>query len=108
MASAVSTPLARVVLKRGREGPVRGGNPRIFSQAIERIEPPSPNPLGSRLSCGYRWYCRMRQTAPSARPADVKYWSAMEEKVLMVMAPTVEEKRYPAKKKNVSRGLGSV
>ena len=33
------TDTARVVLKRGREGPVRGGNPWIFSQAIERIEP---------------------------------------------------------------------
>ena len=33
---------ARVILKRGREGPVRGGNPWIFSQAIDRIEPPSP------------------------------------------------------------------
>src|ERR1700735_1700323 len=32
---------ARVILKRGRDGPVRGGNPWIFSQAIERIEPPS-------------------------------------------------------------------
>jgi 23S rRNA (cytosine1962-C5)-methyltransferase len=42
MAGAVSAPLTRVVLKRGREGPVRGGNPWIFSQAIERIEPPSP------------------------------------------------------------------
>ena len=41
MAGAVSAPLARAVLKRGREGPVRGGNPWIFSQAIERIEPPS-------------------------------------------------------------------
>ena len=30
---------ARAILKRGREGPVRGGNPWIFSQAIERIEP---------------------------------------------------------------------
>src|SRR5271168_1171905 len=39
MAGGVSAPLARVVLKRGREGPVRGGNPWIFSQAIERIEP---------------------------------------------------------------------
>jgi 23S rRNA (cytosine1962-C5)-methyltransferase len=29
------------VLKRGREGPVRGGNPWIFSQAIERVEPAS-------------------------------------------------------------------
>ncbi len=35
----MSTPLARVILKRGREGPVRGGNPWIFSQAIARIEP---------------------------------------------------------------------
>ena len=42
MAIAVSAPIARVILKRGREGPVRGGNPWIFSQAIDRIEPPSP------------------------------------------------------------------
>ena len=34
--------MARAFLKRGREGPVRGGNPWIFSQAIDRIEPPSP------------------------------------------------------------------
>jgi 23S rRNA (cytosine1962-C5)-methyltransferase len=31
-----------VTLKRGRDGPVRGGNPWIFSQAIERIEPAAP------------------------------------------------------------------
>jgi 23S rRNA (cytosine1962-C5)-methyltransferase len=42
MAGAVSSPLARAILKRGREGPVRGGNPWIFSQAIDRIDPPSP------------------------------------------------------------------
>jgi 23S rRNA (cytosine1962-C5)-methyltransferase len=42
MAGAVSAQLARVILKRGREGPVRGGNPWIFSQAIDRIDPPSP------------------------------------------------------------------
>jgi len=35
----VNATLARAILKRGREGPVRGGNPWIFSQAIERIEP---------------------------------------------------------------------
>lgn len=29
----------RVFLRRGRDGPVRGGNPWIFSQAIERVEP---------------------------------------------------------------------
>jgi 23S rRNA (cytosine1962-C5)-methyltransferase len=42
MAATVSEPPARAILKRGREGPVRGGNPWIFSQAIERIDPPSP------------------------------------------------------------------
>ncbi len=31
----------RVFLKKGRDGPVRGGNPWIFSQAIARVEPPS-------------------------------------------------------------------
>jgi 23S rRNA (cytosine1962-C5)-methyltransferase len=29
-----------VTLRAGREGPVRGGNPWIFSQAIERVAPP--------------------------------------------------------------------
>jgi len=29
----------RVVLKKDREGPVRGGNPWVFSQAIDRVEP---------------------------------------------------------------------
>ena len=31
--------VGRVVLKPGRDGPVRGGNPWIFSQAIARTEP---------------------------------------------------------------------
>ena len=62
MAGAVSAPLTRVVLKRGREGPVRGGNPWIFSQAIDRIEPPSPeagaivtvhDAAGALLGMGY-------------------------------------------------------
>jgi 23S rRNA (cytosine1962-C5)-methyltransferase len=41
MASAVrkqASSLPRVILKKGREGPVRGMNPWIFSQAIERVE----------------------------------------------------------------------
>ncbi len=39
--AAIGAPSApgRVHLKKGRDGPVRGGNPWIFSQAIERIEP---------------------------------------------------------------------
>src|SRR6202046_5427191 len=54
--------MARAILKRGREGPVRGGNPWIFSQAIERIEPPSPeagalvtvhDAAGALLGMGY-------------------------------------------------------
>jgi 23S rRNA (cytosine1962-C5)-methyltransferase len=44
---------ARVVLKRGREGPVRGGNPWIFSQAIDRIEAGvTPAPTDSGLCTG--------------------------------------------------------
>src|SRR5258705_7537523 len=35
----MSSVTARAILKRGREGPVRGGNPWIFSQAIARVEP---------------------------------------------------------------------
>src|SRR5579864_772080 len=31
--------LPRVILKKGRDGPVRGMNPWIFSQAIERVDP---------------------------------------------------------------------
>jgi len=33
-----------VFLKKGRDGPVRGGNPWIFSQAIARVEPPALAP----------------------------------------------------------------
>jgi 23S rRNA (cytosine1962-C5)-methyltransferase len=52
----------RVVLKRDRDGPVRGGNPWIFSQAIESAEPASLTPgdsvevfnvAGKRLGFGY-------------------------------------------------------
>ncbi len=46
VSAAHETPAAlpRVVLKKGREGPVRGKNPWIFSQAIERVEPPQLEP----------------------------------------------------------------
>jgi 23S rRNA (cytosine1962-C5)-methyltransferase len=42
MAEELSTSRARVFLKTNRDGPVRGGNPWIFSQAIARVEPPNP------------------------------------------------------------------
>ncbi|ADW70535.1 hypothetical protein [Granulicella tundricola] len=53
------------------------------------------------------WYCRMRVSIPSARPADVKYWRAVEEKVQETLAPPAEEKQYASKrKKKANRGLG--
>jgi 23S rRNA (cytosine1962-C5)-methyltransferase len=36
---AALEPRGRIFLRTGREGPVRGGNPWIFSQAIARVEP---------------------------------------------------------------------
>jgi 23S rRNA (cytosine1962-C5)-methyltransferase len=39
---AMSSP--RVILKKGRDGPVRGLNPWIFSQAIQRVEPADLEP----------------------------------------------------------------
>ena len=77
-----------------------------FSE-VTRIEAAIKNKSAKELEWSL-WYCRMRQTAPSARPADVKYWSGMQEKVLAVLAPEVAETVYPAKKKRVGRGLGSV
>lgn len=62
MATGIGLAPARVVLKRGREGPVRGGNPWIFSQAIARIDPPVVTPgapvtihdeAGALLGVGY-------------------------------------------------------
>ncbi|MBF6569097.1 MAG: class I SAM-dependent rRNA methyltransferase [Candidatus Binataceae bacterium] len=38
----------RIFLRRGKDGPVRGGNPWIFSQAIERREP-SGLPIGAAV-----------------------------------------------------------
>lgn len=38
-AIAGTTIAGRIFLKAGRDGPVRGGNPWIFSQAIARVEP---------------------------------------------------------------------
>src|SRR5579875_331421 len=53
---------ARVILKSGREGPVRGRNPWIFSQAIDRVQPQTLEPgsavevlsnSGEKLGAGY-------------------------------------------------------
>src|SRR5215469_12331733 len=65
MASALSkrtSSLPRIILKKGRDGPVRGMNPWIFSQAIERVEPAPLEPgsavdvrdsRGELLGAGY-------------------------------------------------------
>jgi hypothetical protein len=53
------------------------------------------------------WYARMRQSVPSARPADVKYWSAVERQVQEILEPPPPTKVYPTrKKKKENRGLG--
>lgn len=53
------------------------------------------------------WYARMRQTVPSARPADVKYWSAVEQQVDDILNPPPPRQNYPTrKKKKEARGLG--
>lgn len=53
------------------------------------------------------WYARMRQSVPSARPADVKYWSAVEQQVQEILDPPPPARAYPTrKKKKEGRGLG--
>lgn len=53
------------------------------------------------------WYCRMRQSVASARPADVRYWRAVEAQVQEILEPPVVTVNYPARKKKSNRGLGS-
>jgi hypothetical protein len=77
-----------------------------FSEVL-RIEAAIKNKSSKELEWAL-WYCRMRQAVPSARPADVKYWSGVEEKVSAVLAPPAAEKVYLAKKKRAGRGLGSL
>jgi hypothetical protein len=75
-----------------------------FSE-VTRIENAIKNKSAKELEWSL-WYCRMRQTVPSARPADVKYWRGIEALVKEVMAPVVAAKQYPVKKKKANRGLG--
>ena len=53
------------------------------------------------------WYARMRQSVPSARPADVKYWSAVERQVQEIIEPPPPAKVYPTRRKKANRGLGA-
>ena len=53
------------------------------------------------------WYARMRQSVASARPADAKYWRAVEEQLQDILEPPPPAKAYPTrKKKKENRGLG--
>lgn len=53
------------------------------------------------------WYARMRQTVPSARPPDVKYWYAVEQQIDEILNPPPPKNTYPTrKKKKEDRGLG--
>ena len=73
---------------------------------VARIEAALKNKSAKEMEWSL-WYCRMRQTTPSARPADVKYWSAVEEKVMEAMAPPAAARVYAAKKRRAGRGLGA-
>ena len=76
-----------------------------FSE-VTRIEAAIKNKNSKELEWSL-WYCRMRQSVPSARPADLKYWSGIEALVKETMAPPVAAKVYPTrKKKKAGRGLG--
>jgi hypothetical protein len=75
-----------------------------FSE-VTRIEAAIKNKNVKELEWSL-WYCRMRQAVPSARPADLKYWSGIEALVKETMAPPVEAKAYPTRKRKPNRGLG--
>jgi hypothetical protein len=76
-----------------------------FSE-VRRIEAAIRNKSAKELEWSL-WYCRMRQTVPSARPADVRYWGGVEQQVTAAIAPAAETKALPSKKKKAGRGLGS-
>ncbi len=75
-----------------------------FSE-VKRVEAAIKNKNAKELEWSL-WYCRMRQAVPSARPADLKYWSGIEALVKETMAPPVAAKVYAARKKKPNRGLG--
>jgi hypothetical protein len=75
-----------------------------FSE-VRRIEGAIKNKNAKELEWSL-WYCRMRQAAPSARPADLKYWSGVEALVKETLAPPAAAKVYPTRKKKPNRGLG--
>ncbi len=75
-----------------------------FSE-VARIEAAIKNKSAKELGWAL-WYCRMRRAVPSARPADLRYWSEMEEKVARAMGPVVEVEAVVKREKPAGRGLG--
>jgi hypothetical protein len=75
-----------------------------FSE-VTRIEAAIKNRNAKELQWSL-WYCRMRQAVPSARPADLKYWSGIEALVKETMAPPAVAKVNPTRKRKPNRGLG--
>ena len=86
--NGASTTPGRVFIKKGREGPVRGGNPWIFSQAIDRVEPGALEP-GARVwvldpagaTIGHGYYnpattitVRMLALSGEPAPAEIVRW----------------------------------
>ena len=59
-----------------------------FSE-VRRIEAAITNKNVRELEWSL-WYCRMRQTVPSARPSDLRYWSGIEKQVQSILTPPVE------------------
>jgi hypothetical protein len=72
---------------------------------VVRIEAAIRNKSAKELEWSL-WYCRMRQSLPSALKAHVKYWSELEATVVAAMVPPVAAKVYPVRKKKAGRGLG--
>lgn len=73
---------------------------------VRRVETAIANKNHKELEWSL-WYCRLRQTVPSARPADIKYWRAVEAKVEETLAPPAAEKAFPARRKKAAgRGIG--
>jgi 23S rRNA (cytosine1962-C5)-methyltransferase len=86
--NGASTTPGRVFLKKGREGPVRGGNPWVFSQAIDRVDPGAIEP-GARVwvldsagaTIGHGYYnpattitVRMLALSGEPAPAEIVRW----------------------------------
>ena len=74
-----------------------------FSE-VKRIEAAIKNKNSKELEWSL-WYCQMRQAVPSARPADLKYWSGVEALVKETLAPPVVAKLYATRKRKPNRGL---